>query len=155
MLSLTDRFDAFWDETQEHQVLITQDMEALLAARQPGNHSPQSTVPPRPARTTYCCTPAPATAVATVVTRLLTREVSFTLSYSFIASGDTGHICLGGGVWVVIGFLFGWHSFVMGYFDFRIPAVVCQVRCLVYVFLRVGHCFFSVLVFLVTGSPQY
>ena len=30
-LSLTDRFDAFWDETQEHRVLITQDMEALRA----------------------------------------------------------------------------------------------------------------------------
>ena len=31
MLSLTERFDAFWDETQEHQVLVTQDMEALRA----------------------------------------------------------------------------------------------------------------------------
>ena len=29
MLSLTERFDAFWDETQEHRVLITQDMEEL------------------------------------------------------------------------------------------------------------------------------
>ena len=29
MLSLTERFDAFWDETQEHRVLFTQDMEAL------------------------------------------------------------------------------------------------------------------------------
>ena len=29
MLALTDRFNAFWDETQEHRVLITQDMEAL------------------------------------------------------------------------------------------------------------------------------
>ena len=29
VLALTDRFDAFWDETQEHRVLITQDMEAL------------------------------------------------------------------------------------------------------------------------------
>ena len=31
VLALTDRFDAFWDETQEHRVLITQDMEALRA----------------------------------------------------------------------------------------------------------------------------
>ena len=31
MLSLTERFDAFWDETQEHRVLLTQDMEALRA----------------------------------------------------------------------------------------------------------------------------
>ena len=31
MLTLTDRFDAFWDGTQEHHVLITQDMEALRA----------------------------------------------------------------------------------------------------------------------------
>ena len=31
VLALTYRFDAFWDETQEHRVLITQDMEALLA----------------------------------------------------------------------------------------------------------------------------
>ena len=31
VLSLTERFDAFWDETQEHRVLITQDMEALRA----------------------------------------------------------------------------------------------------------------------------
>ena len=31
VLSLTERFDAFWDETQEHHVLITQDMEALRA----------------------------------------------------------------------------------------------------------------------------
>ena len=31
MLSLTERFDAFWDETQEHLVLVTQDMEALRA----------------------------------------------------------------------------------------------------------------------------
>ena len=31
MLSLTERFDAFWDKTQEHRVLITQDMEALRA----------------------------------------------------------------------------------------------------------------------------
>ena len=31
MLSLTERFDAFWDETQEHRVLVTQDMEALRA----------------------------------------------------------------------------------------------------------------------------
>ena len=30
VLSLTERFDAFWDETQEHRVLITQDMEALV-----------------------------------------------------------------------------------------------------------------------------
>ena len=29
VLSLTERFDAFWDETQEHRVLMTQDMEAL------------------------------------------------------------------------------------------------------------------------------
>ena len=29
VLALTDRFDAFLDETQEHRVLITQDMEAL------------------------------------------------------------------------------------------------------------------------------
>ena len=31
MLALTDRFDAFWDETQEHRVLLAQDMEALHA----------------------------------------------------------------------------------------------------------------------------
>ena len=31
VLALTDRFDAFWDETLEHRVLITQDMEALRA----------------------------------------------------------------------------------------------------------------------------
>ena len=31
VLSLTERFNAFWDETQEHRVLITQDMEALRA----------------------------------------------------------------------------------------------------------------------------
>ena len=31
VLALTDHFDAFWDETQEHRVLITQDMEALRA----------------------------------------------------------------------------------------------------------------------------
>ena len=31
MLSLTELFDAFWDETQEHRVLLTQDMEALCA----------------------------------------------------------------------------------------------------------------------------
>ena len=31
MLSLTERFNAFWDETQEHRVLVTQDMEALHA----------------------------------------------------------------------------------------------------------------------------
>ena len=31
VLSLTKRFDAFWDETQEHRVLLTQDMEALRA----------------------------------------------------------------------------------------------------------------------------
>ena len=31
VLALTNRFDAFWDETQEHRVLITQDMEALRA----------------------------------------------------------------------------------------------------------------------------
>ena len=31
VLSLTERFDAFWDETQEHRVLLTQDMEALRA----------------------------------------------------------------------------------------------------------------------------
>ena len=30
-LALTERFDAFWDETQEHRVLVTQDMEALRA----------------------------------------------------------------------------------------------------------------------------
>ena len=29
VLSLTERFDAFWDETQKHRVLLTQDMEAL------------------------------------------------------------------------------------------------------------------------------
>ena len=29
VLSLTERFDALWDETQEHRVLLTQDMEAL------------------------------------------------------------------------------------------------------------------------------
>ena len=31
VLSLRERFDAFWDETQEHRVLVTQDMEALRA----------------------------------------------------------------------------------------------------------------------------
>ena len=31
VLSLTERFDAFWDETQEHRVLLTQDMEVLRA----------------------------------------------------------------------------------------------------------------------------
>ena len=31
VLSLTERFDALWDETQEHRVLLTQDMEALRA----------------------------------------------------------------------------------------------------------------------------
>ena len=31
MLSLTERFDALWDETKEHRVLVTQDMEALRA----------------------------------------------------------------------------------------------------------------------------
>ena len=31
VLALTDSFDAFWDETQEHPVLITQDVEALRA----------------------------------------------------------------------------------------------------------------------------
>ena len=31
VLSLTERFDAFWDETQEHRVLVTQHMEALRA----------------------------------------------------------------------------------------------------------------------------
>ena len=31
VLSLTERFDAFWDETQEHRVLVTQDMEVLRA----------------------------------------------------------------------------------------------------------------------------
>ena len=31
VLSLTERFDAFWNETQEHRVLVTQDMEALRA----------------------------------------------------------------------------------------------------------------------------
>ena len=31
MLALTERFDAFLDETQEHRVLLTQDMEALQA----------------------------------------------------------------------------------------------------------------------------
>ena len=31
VLSLTERFDAFWDETQEHRVLVTQDMEAFRA----------------------------------------------------------------------------------------------------------------------------
>ena len=31
VLSLTERFEAFWDETQEHRVLATQDMEALRA----------------------------------------------------------------------------------------------------------------------------
>ena len=29
VLALTDCFDAFWDETQEHRVLITQDIKAL------------------------------------------------------------------------------------------------------------------------------
>ena len=31
VLALTERFDAFWDETQEHRVLVTQDMKALRA----------------------------------------------------------------------------------------------------------------------------
>ena len=31
VLTLTDRFDAFWDKTQENRVLITQDVEALQA----------------------------------------------------------------------------------------------------------------------------
>ena len=31
MLAPTNHFDAFWDETQEHQVLIPQDMEAPRA----------------------------------------------------------------------------------------------------------------------------
>ena len=31
VLALTDSFGAFWDETQEHRVLITQDMEAIHA----------------------------------------------------------------------------------------------------------------------------
>ena len=31
VLSLTECFDAFWDETQEHRVLVTQDLEGLRA----------------------------------------------------------------------------------------------------------------------------
>ena len=31
VLALTKRFDAFWDETQKHRVLLTHDMEALCA----------------------------------------------------------------------------------------------------------------------------
>ena len=31
VLSLTERFDALWEETQEHRVFVTQDMEALRA----------------------------------------------------------------------------------------------------------------------------
>ena len=31
VLALTDRFDAFWDQTQDHRVLITQDMKAPRA----------------------------------------------------------------------------------------------------------------------------
>ena len=31
VLSLTERFNALWDKTQEHRVLLTQDMEALHA----------------------------------------------------------------------------------------------------------------------------
>ena len=34
VLSLTEHFNAFWDETQEHRVLVTQDMEALRADMQ-------------------------------------------------------------------------------------------------------------------------
>ena len=58
-----------------------------------------STGPPGPARPITLTPPA-----TTTVTRPITREVSFTLYCSFIASGYTGHFFFWG-VWVVIGFL--------------------------------------------------
>ena len=98
VLTLTERFDAFWDETQEHRVLLTQDMEALRADMRTVlanqcRYSSATVVPPGPACTASC--PPPAT--ATTVTCPITRRVPSTFFCYFIASGDTTLFCLGGG----------------------------------------------------------
>ena len=100
MKDLTARFDAYWDETQEHQVLINQDMEALHADMCTVLHNEatikmQSVVPP--GSTSTAPRLSPATSTATVVIQAITREVPYTLSCSFIDIEDAVRTCLGGG----------------------------------------------------------
>ena len=134
MLALTDRFDAFWDETQELRVLISQDMEALRAdmrtvlANQAiilRNH--QSLQDQLARLLALHQPPATATTAAAAVTRPLTRDISFTLSCSFITNGDTRLICLwgggGGGGGVVVGFC-SVGIVCDGLFYFRVLALV-------------------------------
>ena len=97
VLSLTERFDAFWDETQEHRVLITQDMKALridvrtVLANQATILQQQQSLQGQLAQllALHQSPPPPPP-------RSFTREVPFTLYCSFLASGDTGYFCLGG-----------------------------------------------------------
>ena len=100
VLTLTDRFDAFWDETQEHRVLITQDMEALrtdvrtVLANQATILQQQQSLQAQLAQLLALHQPPPP---PPVVTRSITKGAPFTLLCSFIASGDTGYFLLGRG----------------------------------------------------------
>ena len=97
MLDLTARFEAYWDETQEHRVLINQDVEALRAdvrtvlANQATILCNQQSLQDQ---LTQILTLLPA---PTVVIRPITKEVSYTLSRSFIDIADNVNTYLGGG----------------------------------------------------------
>ena len=100
MQDLTTRFDAYWDETQEHRVLISHDMEALhadmcIVLHNQATIKMQSVVPPRSVGTAPRLSPA--TSTATTLIRAITREVPYTLSCSFIDIEDIVRTCLGGG----------------------------------------------------------
>ena len=81
-------------EPSDEEELHDYQARFAYSSSQPCHYSPAAAVPPGPA-CPASRTP-PAIAATTAVTRPITREVSFTLSCSFIASGDIGHFCLGG-----------------------------------------------------------
>ena len=101
MLSLTERFDAFWDETQEHRVLVTQDMEALRfdSSGQSGHHSTAAAGYAGPAR------PAPGFPPASTTSTAVTFRGVPLPSIVFILPVRTLDILFGGGGGgVVIGY---------------------------------------------------
>ena len=105
MQDLTARFDAYWDETQEHRVIISQDMEGLRADMRTVMHNQATILRNQQSLQNQL-------AQATVMIWAIAREVHYTHSCSFIDIEDTVHTYLGGGGgggggdWFVL--VFGW-----------------------------------------------
>ena len=113
MLSLTERFDAFWDETQEHRVLVTQDMEALRfdSSGQSGHHSTAAAGYAGPARPAPGFPPASTTSTAVTFRGVPLPSIVFILpvrTLDILFGGGGGGVWLSGTMFFVFCLLLFW-----------------------------------------------